>query len=80
MKTIMERNKQGKTKIEDIEFQVPRGISTLHIIDNNKIINGDNFFEDGWIYNPIKKPRKWFTEIEGIKVWRGKTMKNIIVT
>lgn len=59
MKTILNRDETGATQFENTVFKVPQTVSALSVIGCNSIKTGDDFQEDGYIYNNGEK-RKWF--------------------
>lgn len=74
MKNILNRDSDGKAQFEGTNIKVPKTISALSIIGTNTIYDGDDFQENGYVYNNGQK-RKWFRSCSrfGIKkLWVGR--------
>lgn len=74
MKNILNRGEDGSAQVDGFKVKVPQTVSALSIIGTNTIYDGDDFQEDGYVYNNNQK-RKWFRACSrfGIKrLWVGR--------
>ena len=76
----MERNESDVTVTsgeKTIKMKIPEDRTALSILALNPGADGSRFEKDGWIYVGDKKLRKWFINVDRIKVWEPK-LKNIL--
>lgn len=60
----MHRDETGKATIGDTTIHVPKDQSVLSVMGHNRIQDGDDFREDGWVYGPDgEQRRKWFVSV-----------------
>jgi hypothetical protein len=56
--------------MSEIKFQLSPTRTALSVVGFNKICDGDNFTEDGWVYNNGQKVRKWFVRLDADHEYR----------
>lgn len=64
MHISIRRNAEGEVTTGASAFKVPKNRSFLSVLGNNPAAHGDEFREDGWVYNDGKKVRKWFISLK----------------
>lgn len=73
MSKILHRNGDGnvdiKTEEGTIHFHVPDNRSALGVLGYNAVYPNGDYREDGWVYIDDKPVRKWFVNVERVRVW-----------
>jgi hypothetical protein len=55
--------------IAGMQAEIPSDTTALSLLFNNKFISGGKYENDGYIYVDNKPVRKWFKNVENVKVW-----------
>ena len=62
---VMKRNDEGEVALNDNEarIKIPKDRLALSLLANNRVADGFDFKENGWVYVKGQRSHKWFTKI-----------------